>query len=129
MVSFCASQKVSAQNDPKAKEILLSVSKKVNGLKSLKADFSFSLVNAAGKVTDTKKGSFTMKGQKYHVMLNGQEIICDGKTVWTYNKDAKEVQVSAYNPDEQTISPAKLFTDFYDKEYKYSYKGEQKGQA
>jgi outer membrane lipoprotein-sorting protein len=33
------------------------------------------------------------------------------------------VQVSSYNPNEQTISPTKLFTNFYDKEYKYRYMG------
>jgi len=61
--------------------------------------------------------------------VSGQEIICDGKTVWTYNKEAKEVQVSNYNPQEQAMSPAKLFTNFYDKDYKYSYKGETKEQG
>ena len=118
-----------AQNDPKAKAVLDAVTKKVNGLKSLKANFSLSLTGGkAGKVTDNKKGSLSLKGQKYHVLLSGQEIICDNKTVWTYNKDTKEVNVSTYNPDEQTISPAKLFTNFYDKEYHYSYKGERKDQ-
>ena len=67
-----------------------------------------------------------MKGTKYHVSLGGQEIICDNKTVWTYTKDANEVQVSNYNPNEQTISPAKLFTNFYDKEYRYKYLGKRK---
>lgn len=118
---------VHAQNDPKAKAILEAVTKKVNGLKSLKANFSLNLTGGkGGKVTDNKKGSISLKGQKYHVLLSGQEIICDTKTVWTYNKDTKEVNVSTYNPDEQTISPAKLFTNFYDKEYKYTYKGEKK---
>ena len=119
-----------AQNDPKAKAVLDAVTKKVNGLKSLKANFTLSLTGGkGGKVNDTKKGSLTLKGQKYHVLLSGQEIICDAKTVWTYNKESKEVNVSTYNPDEQTISPAKLFSNFYDKEYKYTYKGERKEQG
>lgn len=114
-----------AQNDAKAKAILEGVSKKVNGLKSLKANFALTLSGGkGGKVTDSKKGTISLKGQKYHLQINGQEIICDMKSVWTYNKAAKEVQVSAYNPAEQSMSPAKLFTNFYDKEYKYSYKGE-----
>ena len=64
-----------------------------------------------------------MKGTKYRVALGDQEIICDNKTIWTYVKAANEVQVSTYNPSEQTISPTKLFTSFYDKEYKYRYIG------
>ncbi len=127
---FCAIQPVLAQNDPKAKTILETVSKKVNGMKSLKADFALNLTGGkGGKVTDSKKGSISLKGQKYHVLLSGQEIICDTKTIWTYTRETKEVQVSNYNPAEQTISPAKLFTNFYDKEYKYSYKGEKKEKA
>jgi outer membrane lipoprotein-sorting protein len=131
LLSLCSQNvPVKAQNDPKAKSILDAVSKKVNSLNSLKANFTLNLTGGkGGKVTDSKKGSVSLKGQKYHVLLSGQEIICDTKTVWTYNKDTKEVNVSNYNPDEQTISPAKLFTNFYDKEYNYSYKGERKEQG
>jgi outer membrane lipoprotein carrier protein len=125
-----AIQPATAQNDAKAKTVLDAVSKKVNSLKSLKANFTFNLAGGkGGKVTDSKKGTIAMKGQKYHILITGQEIICDTKTIWTYNKDAKEVQVSGYNPSEQSLSPAKLLTNFYDKEYKYSYKGERKEQG
>jgi len=112
--------------DTKAKSILEAVSKKINSLKSLKANFSFHLSGSGGKVKETKKGAFAMKGQKYHVTIAGQEIICDTKTVWTYMKESNEVQVSNFNPDEQTISPAKLLTNFYDKEYSYKYVGVRK---
>ncbi len=125
-IACCANYSVQAQNDAKAKTILEAVSKKINGLKSLKANFALHLSSANGKANNTKKGTFYMKGPKYRVELSGQEIICDNKTVWTYTKDAKEVQVSSYNPNEQTISPSKLFTNFYDKEYKYTYVGEKK---
>jgi len=128
LVVCFTSKSATAQTDTKAKAVLDAVSKKVATLKSLKADFSLGLVGGkGGKVTDTKKGSFSLKGQKYHILLSGQEIISDNKTIWTYNKDAKEVQVSNYNPAEQTFSPAKLFTpNFYDKDYKYTYIGEKK---
>jgi len=124
----CATQSSTAQTDTKAKAVLDAVSKKVTTLKSLKADFSLNLVGGkGGKVTDSKKGTFSLKGQKYNILISGQEIISDNKTIWTYNKDAKEVQISNYNPAEQTFSPAKLFTpNFYDKDYKYSYIGEKK---
>jgi outer membrane lipoprotein-sorting protein len=126
----CAVQPAMAQ-DAKAKSVLDAVSKKVSSLKSLKANFALTLIGGkGGKVTDSKKGSVTLKGQKYHVLMGGQEIISDTKTIWTYNKDAKEVQVSTYNPAEQSMSPAKLLTPgFYTKEYTYSYKGEKKEQG
>ena len=112
-----------AQTDAKAKAILEKASKKMASLKSLKANFALYLMGANGKTNGSKKGTFLMKGPKYKVTLAEQEIICDNKTVWTYVKAANEVQVSAYNPSEQTISPTKLFTNFYDKEYKYRYVG------
>jgi len=124
----CAAQTVNAQTGNKAKTVLDAVSKKVTSLKSLKADFSLNLAGGkGGKVTDSKKGSFSLKGQKYHILISGQEIISDNKTIWTYNKDAKEVQISNYNPSEQSFSPTKLFTpNFYDKDYSYTYAGEKK---
>ena len=111
------------QGDPKAKAILAKVTQKINTVKSIKAAFSLNLSSANNKVKETKKGQIQLKGNKYRVSIGGQEIICDNKTVWTYVKDANEVQISSYHPSEQTISPAKLFTNFYDKEYNYKYLG------
>jgi len=124
---FIATQTATAQNDPKAKAILEGVSKKVKSLKSMKANFVLNLTG--GKVKDTKKGTLSLKGEKYHIVLGSQEIICDNATSWTYNKDTKEVQISAANQGEQSISPAKLLTNAYDKDYKYTYKGEKKEQG
>ena len=121
--TFFTTNTAFAQTDAKAKSVLDAVSKKVSTLKTLKAGFTLKFSGAGGKGMANQSGSFLMKGVKYHVTLAKQEIICDGKTVWTYMKDAKEVQVSNYNPAEQTISPTKLFSNFYDKEYKYRYLG------
>lgn len=115
-----------AQTDAKAKAILEKVSKKINSLNTMKANFAFSLKAPNGTVRETRKGTFYLKGAKYRVDLGSQVLICDNKTMWTYMKDAKEVQVTDYNPDEASISPAKLFTNFYDKEYNYKYAGEKK---
>jgi chaperone LolA len=116
-----------AQTDAKAKAVLESVSKKVNSLKTLKANFTLKITGGkGGKVNDSKKGTISLKGQKYHFMVSGQEVICDNQTIWNYNADAKEVTINKFNPNDQGISPAKLLTNFYDKEYKYKYTGERK---
>ncbi len=123
----CLANTATAQTDAKAKGILENVSKKVNTLKTIKANFTLKITGGkGGKVSDTKKGSISLKGQKYHFMISGQEVICDTKTIWNYNADAKEVTINNFNPNEQNISPAKLLTNFYDKEYKYKYTGERK---
>lgn len=128
VLAMCTATPVTAQNDPKAKGILDAVSKKVSSLKTMKAAFTLKLTGGkGGSVTDTRKGNLALKGQKYHITLGNQEIMSDNANVWTYNKDAKEVQVSKYNPAEQSMSPAKLFTpSYFDKEYRYTYKGTRK---
>jgi outer membrane lipoprotein carrier protein len=114
-----------AQGDPKAKAVLDNVSKKVKSLKSLKANFSITITGAKNAKPQTKKGNVFMKGDKYFVSLSGQEIYCDTKTIWTYMKESNEVQISSFDPNENSFTPSKLFTNFYDKEYSYKYIGEQ----
>jgi outer membrane lipoprotein-sorting protein len=112
-----------AQGDAKAKVILDKVSAKVKSLKALKANFSITITGAKGGKPQTKNGNVSMKGTKYYVSISGQEIYCDNKTSWTYMKESNEVQVSAYDPSENSFSPSKLFTNFYDKEFSYKYIG------
>jgi outer membrane lipoprotein-sorting protein len=114
-----------AQGDPKAKAILDNVSKKVKALKSLKANFTITITGAKNAKPQTKKGNVYMKGDKYYVSLSGQEIYCDTKTIWTFMKESNEVQISSFDPNENSFTPSKLFTNFYDKEYIYKYEGEQ----
>ncbi|TXH53214.1 MAG: outer membrane lipoprotein carrier protein LolA [Bacteroidia bacterium] len=121
---FCF--QVIAQGDPKAKAVLDNVSKKVKTLKTLKANFSITITGGKNAKPQTKTGNVSMKGDKYYVSLSGQEIYCDTKTIWTYMKESNEVQISSFDPSENSFTPSKLFTNFYDKEYSYKYAGEQK---
>ena len=109
-----------------AKKILDGVSEKFKTFKTVNASFSYKVENAAGKNLSTKKGTVWMKGTKYRVSFSGQEIFCDGKTVWNYDKAANEVTVSSLDASGSTLSPQKLFTNFYDKDFTYFLKGEKK---
>ena len=66
-----------------------------------------------------------MKGDKYRVSITGQEIYCDGKNIWTYDKSANEVTIAKFDPTVNN-SPQKIFTSSYDKDYLYKLNGEQK---
>jgi outer membrane lipoprotein-sorting protein len=125
LVCMTLSMNLMAQGDPKAKAILDNVSKKVKALKSLKANFTITITGAKNAKPQTKKGNVYMKGDKYYVSLSGQEIYCDTKTIWTFMKESNEVQISSFDPNENSFTPSKLFTNFYDKEYTYKYVGEQ----
>lgn len=113
---------VEAQVDPKAKAVLDGVSARVKSFKSLKANF----VLALSKTKQTKSGLMFMKGNKYFVQMPGQEIYCDNKTISTFVKTSNELTINDIDPSENTLTPTKLFTNFYDKEFKSKYLGEKK---
>lgn len=115
-----------ATNDPDAKKILDAVSTKFKTFKTVKAGFTYKVENAAGKVLSSKTGSVSMKGTKYRVTIVGQEIFCDGINVWTYDKAAKEVTITKLDNTSNTLTPQKLFTNFYDKDFLYKLNGEKK---
>ncbi len=106
-------------NDPKAKVILDNVSKKFSTFKTVVANFVLKVEGGNNSVTDSKKGTVYVKGSKYKVNLEGQEIISDNKTSWTYQKDANEVTINNVDQGSTQLTPAKLFTNFYDKDYLY----------
>ncbi|NML23201.1 outer membrane lipoprotein carrier protein LolA [Pseudoflavitalea sp. G-6-1-2] len=113
-------------NDPAAKKILDAVSAKFKSFKGVQANFTLKNEDEKGKVLGTKKGTVAMKGNKYKVNITGQEIFCDGVTVWTYDKSANEVTITKADNGASTLTPQKLFTNFYDKDFLYKLNGEKK---
>lgn len=118
------------QSDPAAKKVLDGVSAKFKSFKSVTAKFNLKMENGAGKSLGNKTGTVYMKGTKYRVSVAGtagQEIFCDGSNVWTYDKASNEVTITKLDPTNNTITPQKLFTNFYDKDFLYKLNGEVKG--
>ncbi|HET9826125.1 MAG TPA: outer membrane lipoprotein carrier protein LolA [Chitinophagaceae bacterium] len=113
-------------NDPDAKKILDAVSAKFKSYKAVQATFTYKVENADGKTISTKKGAVYMKGTKYRVSFVGQEIFCDGNNVWTYDKSSNEVTITKLDNSSTTLTPQKLFTNFYDKDFLYKLNGEKK---
>lgn len=110
-------------SDPEAKKVLDAVSAKFKTYKAVQAKFLLKIENAAGKALGTKTGTVYMKGTKYRVSVTGQEIYCDGSNIWTYDKAAKEVTINKIDPSANSITPQKLFTNFYDKDFLYKLNG------
>ncbi|MGH2553119.1 MAG: LolA family protein [Chitinophagaceae bacterium] len=115
-----------AKNDPAAKAILDAVSAKFKTFTTVQATFSYKVENAGGKALSNKTGSIMMKGTKYKVSFGGQEIFCNGTTVWNYDKAANEVTISKLDASAGMITPQKLFTNFYDNDFLYILNGEKK---
>jgi len=115
-------------SDPNAKKILDAVSVKFKSYKSVQAKFSLKLENGSGQslTNGSKTGTVYMKGTKYRISVtgkDGQEIFCDGSNVWTYDRSSKEVTISKIDNSANSITPQKLFTNFYDKDFLYKLNG------
>lgn len=111
------------KSDPEAKKLLDAVSAKFKSYKTVQASFLLKMENASGKLLGNKTGKLFMKGNKYRVSITGQEIFSDGSTVWTYDQAANEVTINTIDPSANSITPQKLFTNFYDKDFLYRLNG------
>jgi len=115
-----------AKSDPEAKAVLDGVSAKFKTFSTVQAGFTYKVENGSGKALSTKTGNILMKGTKYKVTFSGQEIFCNGTTIWNYNKESNEVTISNLDASSGMITPQKLFTNFYDKDFLYVLNGEKK---
>ena len=112
-----------SQNDPAAKTLLDKVSKKFKGLTTVQGNYSLTVTTRAGKPAGKKSGQIFVKGSKYKITEQSMQILCDGKKVWKYEPAANEVSVSAVDNSSGAITPQKLFTNFYDKDFLYKLNG------
>lgn len=126
-VSVASAQtKAAGKSDPEAKKILDAVSAKFKTFKSVQAKFSLKIENSAGKSLGTKTGIVYMKNGKYRVTASDKEIYCDGTNVTTYDKSANEITITKLDPSANALTPQKIFTDFYDKDFLSKLNGESK---
>jgi outer membrane lipoprotein-sorting protein len=125
-----------AQKDADAKVILNKLSKQYRSYDAIKTDFNLTIDNQQAGIQEKQTGTLIARSKtnKYKVTLYAaaqakptvtQEIISDGKSQWTFLKDANEVQLSDADNSEEGFNPAQIFT-MYEKGYKYLYTGQQK---
>jgi outer membrane lipoprotein carrier protein len=114
------------EHDAKAKAILDDLSKTTKAYKSIIAEYEQIVLNKEKKQVDKQTGKIQAKGTKFRLEIPGNTIVCDGKTVWTHNKDAQEVSIKNFEPNnEDGLDPTKIFT-IYETGYKYKYDKEEK---
>ncbi len=107
-----------AQNDPAARKILDAVGAKVKAARGIIANCTLSSITSKGKPAGTQTLSLQMKGDKYYLKQGKSEIICDGKDVYRYDGD-KTITKSSVEESSQTLTPQKLLSGAYDKDFTY----------
>jgi outer membrane lipoprotein carrier protein len=109
-----------SQYDPKALETLDAMSKKYKAIPAFEANIISTMTNETEGIKEEFKGKITVKGEKFRLALEDQEIINNGVTVWTYLPAAKEVNIDNYDAESDEINPSKIY-EVYKKGFKYLY--------
>lgn len=118
---------ISAQQSEKARQILDEVSKKTQSYSSISAEFSYSMENKTESINEGYSGSIVLKGEKYDVQIGkiGVRMISNGKTVWSYMKDANEVTISTVDKESSELMDlSKIFT-IYKQGFTFNFIGEK----
>lgn len=105
------------KSDPDAVKTLNKLRDKFKTFKSMKVEYS--LLIEAGDNKETQTGKILQKADKFRVVNQSNEMVCDGKTVWLYTKKQNEVQVTDFEEDsEELLSPSKMMS-FYENDKKF----------
>ena len=108
-------------HDEESANVLKEVQKKMSSYKDISIQFTFRSEKKE-KFIDEIKGSNLIKGDKYVLKTEQQQVFCDGTTLWNYLPEQKEVTVSKYDKEEdsQMLNPLKMIRE-YEKMYKSNF--------
>ena len=109
-----------SQDDKIALDMLNSMSDNYKKMKGFTSSFTYTMKNLTEDITDSFSGKISVRDDKYVLYIEGQKIINDSKTVWTYLEDLNEVTISDFDPSEQDISINNVF-EVYKEGYKHKF--------
>lgn len=112
-----------AQNDPNAKKVLDEVSAKLKALKGVTAAFSYTTKDRNKALKGSVKGTISIKGNNYYIKQGTTEIFCNGAKVWNFNGEDEVTVADVEGDDDKMLSPQKLLSNFYDKDFTYKLVG------
>lgn len=101
-----AAQSVTAQNN--AETLIRLMVNQMKNHKNVELNYQYQ-VDAEGQTSDAQEGKAWLQGEAYKVEMAEQHIISDGKTIWTYLIEDKEVMISNAT-DGVDNTPLKLLT-------------------
>ena len=108
--------------DQVAKNVLDKLSTTTKSYKNMTIGFNFIFENTSQNIKEERKGILILEADNFRLEMDAQTIINDGGSQWIYLADMNEVQIMEHDPEDDMMSPNKLFT-IYEKGYKYTYVG------
>lgn len=106
-------QAVSAQNNADA--IIRVLVDQIKSHKNVEMTFNYQLNSKGRKLENSEKGHAWLQGESYKIEMTEQQTISNGKTIWSYLIDEKEVMISDASEGVDN-TPLKLLTSL-DKNY------------
>ncbi len=91
-------------------KIMNDVSAKAQTFNNLKYDFSYRMVDKAHDIDNDIKGSIVMQGDMYNLHIMGRNVVSDGKTQWSNDPDAEEIQITDASESANAFSFLKIIT-------------------
>lgn len=114
-----------SQDDRKAVDLLDMMSEKYKKMEGFTTSFTYIMNNLSENITDSFQGKISVKEEMYVLFIEGQKIINDSKTIWTYLEDLNEVTISEFDPEEQEISLNNIF-EIYKTGFSFKFLGVEK---
>lgn len=99
-----------AQN---AEQVFKAAVDKLKAYDNIEIAFDYQMINTTAGIDELMTGTGHLQGDSYKLNIAGQEMICDGTTLWTYMPDSQEVMVSSVD-SEDGGSPLSVINSYYD---------------
>lgn len=109
------------QQDVRAQSIMAEVAAKYRSYTSYSANVKTQLKQTDESDSKSFSGRVLYQGDKYRITLPEMDIFCDGKKIYQYLPEVKEVNVSSVSPEFKgynvLVSSPMEFFKVYDKEF------------
>ncbi|MCQ2317454.1 MAG: outer membrane lipoprotein carrier protein LolA [Bacteroidales bacterium] len=99
-----------AQN---AEQVFKAAVDKLKAYDNIEIAFDYQMINTTAGIDELMTGTGHLQGDSYKLNIAGQEMICNGSTLWTYMPDSQEVMVSSVD-SEDGGSPLSVINSYYD---------------
>jgi outer membrane lipoprotein-sorting protein len=114
-----------SQEDKKAVDLLDMMSERYKKMEGFTSSFTYIMNNLSENIADSFQGKISVKEEMYVLFIEGQKVINNSETVWTYLEDLNEVTISEFDPEEQELSLNNIF-EIYKSGFSFKFLGEEK---
>lgn len=121
IISLFATLFLVAQGSVPQMEILDQVAAKTEKYVGLKIDFTLYVENLHNAKRDSYKGNAIYKTGLYKMDIMGQVVYSDGKTNWTYLRDAEEISITNNGDNEAFMTNPQAILKDYKSKFKVNF--------